>query len=31
LPEQFERLQAMTSEALAQLRSLITKLRPPQV
>jgi signal transduction histidine kinase len=30
LPEQFERLQAMTSEALAQLRSLITKLRPPQ-
>lgn len=28
LPEQFERLQSLTSEALAQLRSLITKLRP---
>jgi len=30
LPEQFERLQSMTGEALAQLRSLITSLRPPQ-
>ena len=29
LPQQFERLQAMTGEALAQLRSLISKLRPP--
>ncbi len=29
LPEQLERLQALTGEALAQLRSLITKLRPP--
>jgi signal transduction histidine kinase len=29
LPEQLESLQAMTSEALAQLRSLITRLRPP--
>jgi signal transduction histidine kinase len=29
LPEQLERLQAMTGEALAQLRSLITRLRPP--
>lgn len=30
LPEQFERLQSLTAEALAQLRSLITSLRPPQ-
>ena len=30
LPEQFDRLQAMTGEALAQLRSLITRLRPPE-
>lgn len=30
LPEQLERLQAMTSEALAQLRSLIARLRPPE-
>jgi signal transduction histidine kinase len=30
LPEQLERLQALTAEALAQLRSLITQLRPPQ-
>jgi signal transduction histidine kinase len=30
LPEQLNRLQAMTSEALAQLRSLITRLRPPE-
>jgi len=30
LPEQFERLQSLTGEALAQLRSLITQLRPPQ-
>jgi signal transduction histidine kinase len=29
LPEQLERLQALTNEALAQLRSLITRLRPP--
>lgn len=29
LPEQLERLQALTGEALAQLRSLITRLRPP--
>ena len=29
LPEQLERLQSMTGEALAQLRSLITRLRPP--
>ncbi len=28
LPEQFERLQTMTSQALAQLRSLISRLRP---
>jgi len=28
VPDQIERLQAMTGEALAQLRSLITKLRP---
>jgi signal transduction histidine kinase len=30
LPEQFDRLQSMTGEALAQLRSLITNLRPTQ-
>lgn len=30
LPEQIERLQAMTGEALAQLRSLIARLRPPE-
>jgi len=30
LPEQFELLQSMTGEALAQLRSLITQLRPSQ-
>ena len=30
LPEQFDRLQALISEALAQLRSLITRLRPPE-
>ena len=30
LPEQFDRLQTMTGEALAQLRSLITKLHPPE-
>jgi signal transduction histidine kinase len=30
LPEQLSRLQAMTGEALAQLRSLITRLRPPE-
>jgi signal transduction histidine kinase len=30
LPDQIERLQALTAEALAQLRSLITQLRPPQ-
>jgi signal transduction histidine kinase len=30
LPEQLTRLQALTGEALAQLRSLITKLHPPQ-
>lgn len=30
VPEQVERLQAMTAEALAQLRSLIAQLRPPQ-
>jgi signal transduction histidine kinase len=29
LPQQLERLQIMTGEALAQLRSLITRLRPP--
>ena len=29
LPEQLERLQTMTGEALAQLRSLISRLRPP--
>ena len=30
LPEQFDRLQSLTGEALAQLRSLITNLRPPR-
>lgn len=30
LPEQLERLQHMTGEALAQLRSLITRMRPPE-
>jgi signal transduction histidine kinase len=30
LPEQLERLQTMTSDALAQLRSLIARLRPPE-
>ena len=30
LPEQIDRLQEMTSSALAQLRSLIAELRPPQ-
>ncbi|MGW8251802.1 MAG: sensor histidine kinase [Anaerolineales bacterium] len=30
LPEQLDRLQAMTGEALAQLRTLITRLRPPE-
>jgi signal transduction histidine kinase len=30
LPEQLDRLKAMTSEALSQLRSLITRLRPPE-
>ncbi|MBN1146609.1 MAG: hypothetical protein JXA78_05095 [Anaerolineales bacterium] len=30
LPEQLSRLQALTSDALSQLRSLITQLRPPQ-
>lgn len=30
LPEQLERLQNMTGEALAQLRSLITRMRPPE-
>ena len=30
LPEQLERLQGMTSDALAQLRSLISRLRPPE-
>jgi signal transduction histidine kinase len=29
LPEQLERLQTLTGEALAQLRSLITRLHPP--
>ncbi len=29
LPEQFDRLEEMTSYALSQLRSLITRLRPP--
>lgn len=29
LPEQLERLQVMTSEVLTQLRSLISRLRPP--
>ena len=31
LPEILQRLQALTAEALSQLRSLITQLRPPQV
>jgi signal transduction histidine kinase len=31
LPEQLARLQVMTGEALAQLRSLITRLRPPEM
>jgi len=30
VPEQLSRLQEMTSDALGQLRSLITQLRPPQ-
>jgi signal transduction histidine kinase len=30
LPEQLERLQALTNEALAQLRSLISRLRPSE-
>lgn len=30
LPEQLSHLQAMTGEALTQLRSLITRLRPPE-
>jgi signal transduction histidine kinase len=30
LPEQLKRLQEMTTEALSQLRSIITQLRPPQ-
>jgi len=30
LPEQLDRLQEMTSNALSQLRSLIAELRPPQ-
>lgn len=30
LKEQLERLQSMTGEALAQLRSLISRLRPPE-
>lgn len=30
LPEQLAQLQTLTTEALAQLRSLITRLRPPQ-
>jgi signal transduction histidine kinase len=30
VPEQIDRLQAMTEQALAQLRSLIAELRPPQ-
>jgi signal transduction histidine kinase len=30
VPEQLDRLQEMTSSALAQLRSLIAQLRPPQ-
>jgi len=30
LPEQLERLQSMTGDALAQLRSLISRLRPPE-
>jgi signal transduction histidine kinase len=30
LPEVLKRLQQMTSDALSQLRSFITQLRPPQ-
>jgi signal transduction histidine kinase len=30
LPEQLERLQGMTGDALTQLRSLISRLRPPE-
>lgn len=30
VPEQIDRLQTMTADALAQLRSLIAQLRPPQ-
>lgn len=30
VPEQLDRLKALSGEALAQLRSLITKMRPPQ-
>jgi signal transduction histidine kinase len=30
LPEQLESLQSMTGDALAQLRSLISRLRPPE-
>jgi len=30
VPEQLSRLQAMSTDALTQLRSLITQLRPPQ-
>ena len=30
VPDQLKRLQEMTTDALSQLRSLITKLRPPQ-
>lgn len=30
LPEQLSRLQSLTNDALSQLRSLITQLRPPQ-
>ena len=30
VPEQLNRLQEMTTDALSQLRSLITQLRPPQ-
>jgi signal transduction histidine kinase len=31
VPEQLDRLQTMTGEALSQLRTLIEKLRPPQI
>jgi signal transduction histidine kinase len=30
VPEQIDRLQAMTADALSQLRALIAQLRPPQ-